>query len=105
MPSFSTLISVYFKENYRLLHQGHCRGKGNKWIGPKDSENEMIQPTIMDCRNECESRAAGYFAYEPRSICACYTKEGGCKNDFTHQNFLAYEILPRENKAGNLCLS
>ena len=105
MPSFSTLISVYLKENYRLLHQGHCRGKGNKWIGPKDSENEIIQPTIMDCLNECESRAAGYFAYEPGAICACYTKEGGCKNDGTHQDFFAYEILPRQNKAGNLCLS
>ena len=83
------------------MHQGHCEGN---WIGPKDSENEYIQPTIMDCRNECESRAAGYFAYEPGSICACYTKEGGCKNDGTHQNFFAYEILPRENKAGSLYL-
>ena len=84
------------------MHQGHCKGN---WIGPKDSENEFIQPTIMDCRNECESRAAGYFAHMPSSICACYTKEGGCTNDGTHQDFFAYEIIPRENIAGSSFLS
>ena len=61
-PRFKTLFIVAL---YEFKHQGHCAA-GMK--GPA-----TIQPTVLDCRNECSNRPnIGYFAYRNGNRCCCY---------------------------------
>ena len=75
---------------YRFLHRGHC--KNGYACNTRDCNT--VEDTLMDCRNRCDrlGKHIGYFAYVPRSTCACY--DGlKCENDGRFQDHFAFQIL------------
>ena len=75
---------------YRFLHRGHCK---NGYACNTRNCN-TVEETLMDCRNRCDrlGKHIGYFAYVPRSTCACY--DGlKCENDGRFQDHFAFQIL------------
>ena len=78
---------------YRFLHRGHCN---NGYACNDDDFNgydcNTVEDTLMDCRNRCErlGKHIGYFAYVPRSTCACYTR---CENDGRYLDHFGFQIL------------
>ena len=94
-------FSNFFTAFYQFLHRGRCKNG----YACETRDCNTIEATVMDCRNRCASRGEhiGYFAYVPATqVCACYTKEGKCGDDWKYQNTLneyywdhhwAFEIL------------
>ena len=81
------IFLMFFSGKFEYLHQGHCGG--GSWVGPNTNKE-----SIYGCRDECAGRIdVGYFAYKTGSICACYTKNGGCNYDGHHMDHTSYEIL------------
>ena len=83
-----------FLGQIKPLHKGHCGNDGG-YLPPNTN-----QESAYDCRDECLSRTKypGYFAYKAATsvtdtVCACYTRAGGCYSDGKHLDHLAYEIL------------
>ena len=69
---------------YEFVHQGHCASGWDK--GPNNQ-----YPTILQCRNECDSRPGMlYFAYREGNNCACYSS---CADDGKHDDHNAYKII------------
>ena len=95
-------ISILFPDQYEFLHVGHCAGG---WL---DFNTRL--GSIIDCRNECESRPnARYFSYCNKTRCrtddtgtsftkddvncACYLANKGCPNDSLYPDHNSYRII------------